>query len=338
MTERKRILRRAALIAGGLFLAAGIGLLVSAGLYEAWKQGQKEAREREREQQSAQARDYLAQLAKRIVRLPVDPAVPADVQSKYFEDYPGTRMFVWAMDMKGELLFGVPAEEFARVDKAYERHRVEIEREGFYPDRQAFLRRLIGHPDVDFTAVEGGEQENPGWRAYREDERGWSFFSVPFKAADSSVLGTVYMKLERKRWDQEPRSDLMEGVGGGLGVVTGLSGLFLWFLLPTWVYVDARERGVPRARLWSLLTLISLVIGVIVYLIARPEGVKTLQCPGCGREVNGGAFCPHCGRDLSTAFCSACRYPLKPEWAFCPSCRTEIRRPAAVASTEAPQP
>jgi predicted amidophosphoribosyltransferase len=50
--------------------------------------------------------------------------------------------------------------------------------------------------------------------------------------------------------------------------------------------------------------------------------------------VNGGAFCPHCGRDLSASFCATCRYPLKPEWAFCPSCRTEIK--PAGAAAEAP--
>ena len=32
---------------------------------------------------------------------------------------------------------------------------------------------------------------------------------------------------------------------------------FLWVLLPTWVYVDARERGVRRAPLFAFLTVIS---------------------------------------------------------------------------------
>jgi hypothetical protein len=99
----------------------------------------------------------------------------------------------------------------------------------------------------------------------------------------------------------------------------------LWVLLPTWVYVDARERGVRRAPLFAFLTVISSLVGLVVYLIARPEELKRLTCPGCAREVNGGAFCPHCGRDLSSAICSACRYPLKPDWAFCPACRNEIK-------------
>jgi hypothetical protein len=113
-----------------------------------------------------------------------------------------------------------------------------------------------------------------------------------------------------------------------------LTGIFLWFLLPSWVYVDARERGVRRAGLWSFLVLISFVLGLVVYLIARPEHSTVLECPGCGREINGGAFCPYCGRDVSTVVCATCRYPLKPDWAYCPSCRTEIKPAAEVPAPE----
>lgn len=326
MTRRKQILRRAAQVAAAVFVVGGVGSLVSIALYESWHEGQQRARARAREEQVAQSRDYLAQVARRITRLPVDAAVSAEVQSRYFEEYPKTRIFVWATDTAGGFLFGVPAEEFGRLNLAYDRHRGEIDKDGFYADRNAFLRRLIGHEEIDFSAVLGGDSEEAGWRAFREDDREWSLYSVAMKAPDGAVLGTLYMKVARKDDETWPHSDVAELRQGLFAAATVLSGLFLWFLLPTWVYVDARERGVPRARLWSLLTLISLFVGLIVYLIARPEEAKVLQCPGCGREVNGGAFCPHCGRDLAGAFCSACRYPLEPDWAFCPSCRTEIRR------------
>jgi predicted amidophosphoribosyltransferase len=111
--------------------------------------------------------------------------------------------------------------------------------------------------------------------------------------------------------------------------VAALAFVFLWILLPTWVYVDARERGARRGLLFAALTAISSLVGLVVYLIARPEDGRTLVCPACGHEVDGGAYCPHCGRDLSAAFCATCRYPLKPDWAYCPSCRTEIKAPAA---------
>jgi len=105
------------------------------------------------------------------------------------------------------------------------------------------------------------------------------------------------MKLEPQPWERPPQHEIVEGIGGGLGVVTGAAGILLWFLLPTWVYVDARERGMARARLWFVLVFISLFIGLLVYFIARPEQPRALPCPGCGREVNGGAFCPSCHRD-----------------------------------------
>ena len=90
-----------------------------------------------------------------------------------------------------------------------------------------------------------------------------------------------------------------------------MSFAFLWVLLPTWVYVDARERGVRRAPLFAFLTVLSSLVGLVVYLISRPEDARTLACPGCAREVNGGAFCPHCGRDLSSSFCADVPLPAQ---------------------------
>ncbi len=331
MEHKRQILRRAARIAALVFAGAGAALAAGAVVYNRWERNETARQTRAHQDRRSQARDYLAQVAQRIVRLPVDPAVVGDVQSKYLEDYPKSPMHVWAMDVKGEFLFGVPAEDFARLNTAYDRFREEIERDAYYPDRQAFLRRLIGHEDVDFGAVEGSDDEAPRWRSYREDDRERPLFSASIKGEAGNVLGTLYMKLGPESWEGSPYNNLVEGLGGALATVMVLSGMFLWFLLPTWVYVDARERGVERAKLWFLLVLISAFLGLIVYLIARPEQAKVLRCPGCEGEVNGGAFCPHCGRDLATAFCAACRYPLKRDWVFCPSCRTEIRTPATPA-------
>jgi hypothetical protein len=184
------------------------------------------------------------------------------------------------------------------------------------------------------------EEEKPAelWARLRghEDRSDGAFvLSAPLKSADGVALGSLYLRraaAEREWYRADDRFEFVANATGGVAVVAFT---FLWILLPTWVYVDGTERGVRRARLFAFLTVISSLIGLVVYLIARPEDGKTLTCPGCGREVNGGAFCPHCGRDLSASFCPACRYPLKPDWVFCPSCRTEIKAPAA-ATSEAP--
>jgi hypothetical protein len=162
--------------------------------------------------------------------------------------------------------------------------------------------------------------------------------STPLQAPDGPALGNLYLKMEDTSWWGEPRGESPAEVVQVVSfVIAGLSGLLLWFLVPTWVYVDARDRGVRRALLWAFLVLISFFIGLVVYLIARPEE-RSLQCPSCEREINGGAYCPHCGHDLSAAFCAACRYPLKPDWAFCPSCRTEVRTPVSEGTTPATEP
>jgi predicted amidophosphoribosyltransferase len=55
--------------------------------------------------------------------------------------------------------------------------------------------------------------------------------------------------------------------------------------------------------------------------------MKSLHCPKCENQLNGsGAFCPHCGFDLSSTYCPQCQYPVKPEWAFCPNCRAEMKQ------------
>ena len=250
-------------------------------------------------------------------------------------------MRVWAMGTGGEFLFGVPKESFSRLNAVYDREITTRLKEGVFLDRQSFF---LGHLEEDGGLVlpedlVGDEEQSADvWkqlRRYADRSEKAFVLSAPLKTADGGALGSLYLKREtpEREWYQgDEGAEAVARVGGAVAL---LAFIFLWILLPTWVYVDGTERGVRRARLFAFLTVISSLIGLVVYLISRPEDGKSLTCPGCGREVNGGAFCPHCGRDLSAAFCATCRYPLKPEWAFCPSCRTEIKAPATTAA-EAP--
>jgi RNA polymerase subunit RPABC4/transcription elongation factor Spt4 len=249
-------------------------------------------------------------------------------------------MRVWAMGTSGEFLFGVPRESFNRLNAVYDREITPRLKEGVFLDRQSFF---LGHFEEggDFVVqedVEAGEAamaEVLG-ELRRNAERSEQAFvlSAPLKSAEGVALGSLYLRREipEQHWHRpDQRIEVALGIAGG---VAGLAFVFLWVLLPTWIYVDGTERGLRRAGLYAFLTVISSLIGLVVYLIARPEDGRTLACPACGREVNGGAFCPHCGHDLAASFCATCRYPLKPDWAYCPSCRTEIR-PSAKATVEA---
>jgi hypothetical protein len=342
MSTKKKLITRMAVWAGATLAFA---LLLGAGALLAlhsrrlrFEQEQKQARE----QIVERSRQYLAEVAKRIDRLPVDPALVAEIESRYFEEQASGPMRVWAMGTNGQFLFGVPRETFSQLNAVYDREVTPRLKEGVFFDRQSFLLGHVEERDEVALAEElSGDSEKPSdvWERLRRlagNSDSTFVLSTPIRTADGAALGSLYLKREvtqRVWYHADPR---IEGTGSVAGAVAVLAFVFLWILLPTWVYVDATERGVRRARLFAFLTVISSLLGLVVYLIARPEDGKVLTCPGCGREVNGGAFCPHCGRDLSASFCSTCRYPLKPDWAFCPSCRTEIK--SAVPAAAAPEP
>ena len=339
MQAKKKLLSRFAFWTGAVLVVAAaagvVGLFVDAEDRERFS----EQRERAKKQRVESSRAYLAELAKRIGRLPVDATLVSEVESRFFEEQASGPFYVWAMDTRGDFAFGVPRSAFNKLNAVYDREVTPRLKEGVFLDRQTFLMSLVDDSDeigpelvsedkalvAESRAVELVERGRR-WQLNRWEPENAFVLSAPLKAEDGSALGSIYLKQtpvrERDHYRRDERIEVMLRVAAASA---GLSIAFLWVLLPTWVYVDARERGVRRAPLFAFLTVISSLVGLVVYLIARPEQPRRLSCPGCTREVNGGAFCPHCGRDLSSAICAACRYPLKPDWAFCPSCRTEIK-------------
>jgi hypothetical protein len=341
MTTKKKLITRMALGAATVLAVAllmgGAALALLHSDRERWEYDQK----REREQVVERSRKYLGELAKRIAKLPVDPTLVGEIESRYFEERVSGPMQVWAVGTGGEFLFGVPKESFSRLNAVYDREVTPRLKEGVFFDRQSFL---LGHldegEDLALAGVLEGDAEEPAdllerLRRHADSSDGSFVLSAPLKSADGLALGSLYLKRQAAERDYYREDGRFQLLGNLAGAAAALSFVFLWILLPTWVYVDARERGVRRAPLFAFLTVISSLVGLVVYLIARPDDAKALTCPGCSREVNGGAFCPHCGRDLSASFCATCRYPLKPEWAFCPSCRTETKAPSP-ATAEAP--
>jgi hypothetical protein len=337
MSTKKKLITRMALWTGAILavalFVAGAALLARHSARQRWEDEQK----RERREVVERSRKYLGELAKRIDRLPVDPTLVGEIESRYFEEQASGPMRVWAMGTGGEFLFGVPKESFSRLNAVYDREITPRLKEGVFLDRQSFFLGHVGEGG-DLVLPEdliGDEEQSAGvlgqLRRYADRSERAFVLSAPLKSADGVALGSLYLKREapERQWYRDEGPEVVASVGGGVAV---LAFTFLWILLPTWVYVDGTERGVRRAWLFAFLTVISSLIGLVVYLISRPEDGKTLVCPGCGREVNGGAFCPHCGRDLSASFCAACRYPLKPDWVFCPSCRTEIKPPSTTTT------
>lgn len=94
------------------------------------------------------------------------------------------------------------------------------------------------------------------------------------------------------------------GAGAGCAACSGCGGLFLVFWLGlialqiallVWVARDAKARGMDSAVLWMLLVMFVPLIGLLIYIFARPQG-NMIQCPHCNnKRLAASVKCPHCG-------------------------------------------
>lgn len=65
--------------------------------------------------------------------------------------------------------------------------------------------------------------------------------------------------------------------------------------LLVWVARDAKSRGMDSAVIWMILVMVTSVIGLIIYIFSRPQGIL-VQCPHCtNKRLQASAKCPHCG-------------------------------------------
>jgi hypothetical protein len=347
MEAKKKLIARLAFWTAAVLLVAAVAGIAGLLIENEDRERFAERQERDKKQRVEASRAYLGEIAKRVNQLPVDATLAGEIESRFFEEHANGPFYVWAIDTKGDFAFGVPQSAFSKLNALYDREVTPRLKEGVFLDRQTFLLSLADNADDiapeparDGPATEARVAElferGQRWQLNRWEPENTFVLSAPLKRADGSALGSLYLKRtpapERNYYRGDERLRALLPVSGAL--IAG-SVAFLWVLLPTWVYVDARERGMRRAYLFAFLTVLSSLVGLVVYLISRPEDARTLSCPGCAREVNGGAFCPHCGRDLSSSFCPACRYPLKSEWAFCPACRTELKPQGSVTPVPA---
>jgi ABC-type tungstate transport system substrate-binding protein len=71
--------------------------------------------------------------------------------------------------------------------------------------------------------------------------------------------------------------------------------LALNIALLIWVARDAKSRGMDNSILWMVLVMLTGIIGLIIYLLVRPQG-NLVPCTHCGnKRLQVSAKCPHCG-------------------------------------------
>ena len=110
----------------------------------------------------------------------------------------------------------------------------------------------------------------------------------PVYDGSGKPIGQLFMKVDdrvnKEKYFNEHRFEIsyfIQTVKLLSIIFLSISGIFLWFLLPTWVYIDAQERDVRTPGIWAFLALTSLFFGLTIYLITRPANLKTCNCPKC---------------------------------------------------------
>jgi len=191
MQNKKRMLRRMALIGLAVMIVSALAFLVAqASREDAIRRRADEERSR-REELITKYRAYLAETAKRIKTVPVDQNLVGQAQARYFDEYQQAHLYLWAIDSRGEFVFGVPSEAFARLNAAYDKYKKQIQDEGRFTDRQDFIRRLIhDHEDLDLSRYEReASGERDAWQRWDDDENR-PVFSAPFQNERGEMLGT----------------------------------------------------------------------------------------------------------------------------------------------------
>jgi uncharacterized membrane protein YhaH (DUF805 family) len=112
-----------------------------------------------------------------------------------------------------------------------------------------------------------------------------------------STLSFALLAMAFQARHTDPGAAGAAGVCGCFGffgfVIIALIVLNLALLV--WVARDAKARGMDSAILWMILVMFTGVVGLVIYLFARPQG-NTIACSHCGnKRLQVSAKCPHCG-------------------------------------------
>jgi hypothetical protein len=334
--DRKKLITKMALIAIVILIISGGGLIYES-LHEIKMEKKKADKKNYRiEDITRKCQKFLDETAGKIKSLPVNPLVLSQIKSEIFKRSTEGKAYLWMSNTKGEFIFGVPHPVFTRLNRIFDKKRSVIDKAGYYVDRNDFLLKLVDKhnrirfSEYDFSGRLRGTPYPPGLLLR---------FSSPVINQDQQVIGDLYLKVDDYgyRYDYRDRYWIQPVLFQLSHILLALSAVFLWLLLPTWVYIDARKRDVKRAFMWAILTVISFGFAFIVYIITRPAELKTFHCPECEKELNGTkAFCPYCGLDLSSTICPQCQYSIKPDWQFCPNCRCDLTQKFQEEITEEP--
>jgi len=92
--------------------------------------------------------------------------------------------------------------------------------------------------------------------------------------------------------------------------------------IASYVYHDARKRGLDPWLWATVAAFIPYFIGLIIYLVMRKSARH--RCAKCGRSLQSDfSNCPYCG-EPATLKCGKCGLAIAPDWKVCPRCTSPL--------------
>jgi DNA-directed RNA polymerase subunit RPC12/RpoP len=119
------------------------------------------------------------------------------------------------------------------------------------------------------------------------------------RIAAALILLVFYLCLPS--WAQQEVSDEEAAAAcaacGGFFFFIVVAAIAINIAILVWVARDAKARGMDSAILWMLLVFFTGLLGLLIYILARPQGAL-VQCPHCNnKRLRASAKCPHCGNE-----------------------------------------
>jgi len=156
-------------------------------------------------------------------------------------------------------------------------------------------------------------------------EYGDAFGNYSIRSSPDKTMNYAY--IVSKGWNMYSIQDRFrytanhyQQVQASVDVIGLVSFALFWLILPIWTFIDAKKRNYKPA-LWGILTLLTNVIGLIIYILTRRE---IFTCQSCGELLDDKhIFCPYCGTP-NRNICTACNRIIEKGWIFCPYCSQKI--------------
>jgi hypothetical protein len=106
----------------------------------------------------------------------------------------------------------------------------------------------------------------------------------------------VFSPLLRAQRDADPAAaGCLCGTVTMMLIIIPIIFVALNIALLVWVARDAKARGMDTAVGWMVLVMFTSLLGLIIYIFARPQG-NLIRCPNCGNNrLQASVKCPHCG-------------------------------------------